>query len=66
MNHVDTMIYLSQLELDCSETQSLIDTGRMLNPNSQAWQLELDRKQTEVNEKLEKIIRARKAIIATN
>lgn len=66
MNYLDTMIKLSTLELDCSHKQALIDVGRTLRPNDQGWQLELNRKQTELDERRELIALARQTIAQRN
>jgi len=46
-----TLIELTNVILKLNATQTLIDYGRTVAPSDQLYQLELDRKQTEIDEK---------------
>lgn len=46
-----TLIELNDITLKLNATQTLIDYGRNIAPTDQLYQLELDRKQTEIDQK---------------
>ena len=46
-----TLINFNSVIIKLDATQTLIDYGRTIAPTDQLYQLELDRKQTEVNQK---------------
>ena len=48
---ITTLIELNFTTLQLDEVQARIDFARTTFPTDQAWQLELDRKQTEVDNK---------------
>lgn len=48
---VETLIELNDVTLRLNATQTLIDYGRTIAPMNQLFQLELDRKQSEVDAK---------------
>ena len=50
-NPITTLAHLNGLTLELDQVQEWIDYARVAAPTNQTVQLELDRKQTEINER---------------
>ena len=48
---ITTLLELNTIQLACDEVQQWIDHGREMFPTDQAFQLEMDRRQTEIDDK---------------
>lgn len=64
--HLQTMVDLCVAEYDCGTAQLMIDITRMQYANDAEMQLELDTKQSKLNETRRRIIHAQQFVASQN